>query len=243
MPGTFIVRSLIPGKNGELAFSGDEDLLNALGLNTIQESSESQFTVSVFDAHSGAAVATNVKTTSNMINTIIPPSVGLEFDPLAGINAAWNELEKAYTLSSGEKYTTTLHLSDSAMTLQVGANRGEDFLIDLGDMSTRALGIEGVNVTTRERAARSIGMLDRAITRVSEQRAKIGAYQNSLEYTAEDLTATMTNLTEAESRIRDADMAQEMMELVKLQILNQSGTSMLAQANQLPQQVLSLFQG
>ncbi|MBR0279686.1 MAG: flagellin, partial [Synergistaceae bacterium] len=68
-------------------------------------------------------------------------------------------------------------------------------------------------------------------------------YQNALDYTSENLTTTMTNLTAAESRIRDADMAQTMMEFVKLQILNQSGTSMLAQANQLPQSVLSLLNG
>ncbi|MBR0045233.1 MAG: flagellin, partial [Synergistaceae bacterium] len=76
----------------------------------------------------------------------------------------------------------------------------------------------------------------------SRQRAKIGAYQNALEWTSENLSTTSTTLTAAESRIRDADMAKEMMEFVKLQILNQSGTSMLAQANQLPQQVLSLLQ-
>ena len=76
---------------------------------------------------------------------------------------------------------------------------------------------------------------------MSAQRAKLGAYQNSLEYTVSNLTTTTTNLTAAESRIRDADMAREMMELVKLQILNQSGTAMLAQANQLPQSVLSLL--
>ena len=109
-------------------------------------------------------------------------------------------------------------------------------------MSAGSLGVTNINVTTRESASKAIGQIDAAINKVSSQRAKIGAYQNALDYTSENLTTTMTNLTAAESRIRDADMAQEMMNFVKLQILNQSGTSMLAQANQLPQSVMSLLQ-
>ncbi|MBR1437380.1 MAG: hypothetical protein IJ587_02465 [Synergistaceae bacterium] len=80
-----------------------------------------------------------------------------------------------------------------------------------------------------------------AINRISSQRAKIGSYINGLEHTMNNLTTTSANLNSAESRIRDADMAKTMMEFVKLQILNQSGTSMLSQANQLPQSVLSLL--
>ena len=128
------------------------------------------------------------------------------------------------------------------LIFQTGANQGEDFMIQLGDTSSFALGIDGVNLLTRENASRSIGILDRAISKVSSQRAKIGAYNNALDYTMKNLTTTSANLTDAESRIRDADMAQEYMDFVKWQILNQSGTSMLAQANNLPQSVMSLLQ-
>ncbi|MBR1671658.1 MAG: hypothetical protein IJ702_01895, partial [Fretibacterium sp.] len=242
VPGTFIVRSAVPGRAGELSFSGSQDILNALGLNTIQQSSESSYTASVYNAHTGSAIATNVKVTGNQLNGVIHKNVDVVFEPMSGITAAWNENTKAYALTGGQA-RLTLHLADRGMTFQTGANRGEELHVNIGAMSADALGIAGVSVATRGRAQNAIGMLDRAINRVSAQRAGIGAYQNSLEYTAENLTTAMTNLTAAESRIRDADMAQEMMELVKLQILNQSGTSMLAQANQLPQQVLSLIGG
>ena len=239
--GTFVIRSAIPGHAGELSFSGDQALLNALALNTIQESSESRYTASVYNAHTGVAVATNVQVTGNQLLGVIHENVDLEFDAMSGITATWNEAMKRYELRGGES-RLTIHLVDSSTVFQVGANKGEDLALDIGDMTAGSLGITKVNVATREAASRAIGQLDAAINKVSAQRAKIGAYQNSLEYTIENLQTTATNLTAAESRIRDADMAKTMMEFVKLQILNQSGTSMLAQANQLPQQVLSLLQ-
>ncbi|MBQ7195813.1 MAG: VWA domain-containing protein [Synergistaceae bacterium] len=239
--GTFIIRSAIPGKAGEISFSGDEDLLNALGLNAIQKSQETRYTASVFDAHSGIPV-TNVKSTSPNFKNLIAPNVDIEVDPMAGLKASWDEATRRYIISHDETYSAVVHLKDASTVFQVGANEGEDFIVQLGDSSCDALGVSSVNVLTRENALRAISTLDSAITKLASQRAKIGAYQNALEHTMENLTTTSTNLTAAESRIRDADMSQMMMELVKLQILNQSGTSMLAQANQLPQSVLSLLQ-
>ena len=161
---------------------------------------------------------------------------------MAGTSAKWDEATKRFVISSGEKYEAFVHLSDRTTAFQTGANRGEDFTVNLGDMSSHSLGITGVNLASRETAARSIGTIDRAVNYVSTQRARIGSYINGLEHTMENLTTTSANLTAAESRIRDADMSKMMMEFVKLQILNQSGTSMLAQANQLPQSVMSLMQ-
>jgi len=108
-------------------------------------------------------------------------------------------------------------------------------------MSTRALGVHNILVTDRDSAARSITVIDNAIDRVSKQRAAIGAYQNRLEHTINNLTVAGQNLTAAESRIRDLDMAKEMMNFTRLNILMQAGNSMLAQANQLPQNVLQLL--
>ncbi|MBR0315411.1 MAG: hypothetical protein IJQ99_00890 [Synergistaceae bacterium] len=102
--------------------------------------------------------------------------------------------------------------------------------------------MSNVNVATRETASKAIGIIDKAITKISSQRAKIGAYENSLEYNIEELSITSSNLTDSESRIRDADMAKTMMNFVKLQILNQTETSMLAQSNQLSNSVLKLMQ-
>ena len=181
----------------------------------------------------------NEKITGNVIQDALT-GIDIEFNfSASGAKTKWNEGSRRFTYDAS--LTEFIHLKDNGITFQTGANKGEDFMIQLGDMSSQALGISGVNLTTRESAARSIGILDRAINRVSSQRAKIGAYTNALEHTHESLTVTSLNLTAAESRIRDADMSATMMEFVKLQILNQSGTSMLAQANQMPQSVLSLL--
>mgnify|MGYP002622862197 CR=1 FL=1 len=238
---TMLVRSAVPGKSGELYFSGDDEILRALGLNTIQEASETKYTASVYDAHSGRVVASGIKSSGNIIHDAIQ-GVDIEFSPMAGVKASWDEATKRYVIAQGQTYTAALHLKDNSTTFQTGANEGEDITIQLGDMSCSALGLSGVNMASRETASSSIGIIDRAIHKVSLQRAKIGAYSNALDHTMESLTAQSTNLTAAESRIRDADMSQMMMEFVKLQILNQSGTSMLSQANQIPQSVLNLMQ-
>ena len=238
---TMLVRSAIPGKAGELYFSEDEDLLKALGLNTIHESSETEYTASVYNAHLGKVMANGIKTTGNILSGIIP-NADIEFDAMAGIQSIWDESSKRYILSDGETYSAYIHLKDNTTIFQTGANQGEDFMIQLGDTSSHSLGISGVSVVTREVASQSISTIDRAINKVSSQRANIGAYENALEHTMNNLTTTSTNLSSAESRIRDADMSKLMMDFVKLQIMNQSGTSMLAQANQLPQSVLSLMQ-
>ena len=238
---TMLVRSAIPGKAGELYFSGDEEFLNALGLNTIREASETTYTARVFDAHSGKRI-NEMNSEGSEFPSIIPPEIDVEVDSMAGINSNWDEKSKRYVFSEGDTYSAVIHLKNNTTTFQIGSNEGEDFMIQLSDTSSKALGITGVNVLTRETASRSISTIDRAINKISSQRAKIGAYTNSLEHTMSNLATTSTNLTETDSRIRDADMSQAMMNFVKLQILNQSGTSMLAQANQTPQSVLSLMQ-
>jgi flagellin len=108
-------------------------------------------------------------------------------------------------------------------------------------MSSRALGVHQVLVTDQKSAARSITIIDNALDRVAKQRASLGAYQNRLEHTINNLTVAAENLTASESRIRDLDMAKEMMNFTKLSILLQAGNSMLGQANMLPQNVLSLL--
>ena len=246
VPGTFMFRSILPGLGGELTFSGDEDLINTFALNTVKEGTTAAFRASIYDAHTGIAIqgATNVKVSDNKLIGVLHPNVDIEFDATANIKATWSEAEKNFILEPDDTtYEAIIHIVDSSTVFQIGANEGEDIAIDIGNMSAGSLGVTNINVTTRESASKAIGQIDAAINKVSSQRAKIGAYQNALDYTSENLTTTMTNLTAAESRIRDADMAQEMMNFVKLQILNQSGTSMLAQANQLPQSVMSLLQG
>ncbi|MDL2263789.1 flagellin [Synergistaceae bacterium OttesenSCG-928-I11] len=239
---TMLVRSAVAGSGGDISFAGSEDLLRALGLSTIQQSSENRYTVSVNDAHSGNAVVTSMSTTGSTLHGLFGGAIDVEWDAMANTEAAWNEQTKRYEFKrSTGIYETTIHISDNSCVLQVGANEGEDMTIGFADMSARALGLNRILVTDRESAARAITIVDNAIGLVSRQRAKLGAYQNRLEHTTSNLTTMSTNLTASESRIRDADMAKEMMEFTKLNILSQAGNSMLAQANQLPQNILSLL--
>ncbi len=240
--GTIVIRSVVAGKNGEISFTGDEDVLKALSLSQIQASKENVFSVNVSDAHSGQPVAQNVSVTGNLLIGIVHPNVDVEFDAMADVAVSWNETTKQFELANAAgTYETSLHLADNSTVFQIGANQGEDMGIDLGNMSVRSLGINRVLVTDRDSAARSITIIDGALDKVSNQRAKLGAYQNRLEHTINNLTTASQNLTAAESRIRDLDMAQEMMNFTKLQILMQAGNAMLAQANTLPQAVLQLL--
>lgn len=130
------------------------------------------------------------------------------------------------------------------VSLQIGANATaeEKMEVVIGDMGATGLGLDAVDVTTNVLAAGSIATIDTAIDSVSAQRSKLGANQNRLEHTINNLTATKENLSEANSRIRDVDMAEEMMSFTKSNILSQASTAMLAQANQMPQSVLQLLQ-
>ena len=129
----------------------------------------------------------------------------------------------------------------SAVTLQVGANNSQTIAFTIGTVSASDLGISGIAVSTAASASAAIASIDAAISTVTTSRANLGAIQNRLEHTINRLGMTSENLQAAESRIRDADMAQEMIKFTKNQILQQSGTAMLAQANQAPQSVLSLL--
>ena len=131
----------------------------------------------------------------------------------------------------------------SAITLQVGANGSQVIAFTVATMTASDLGISGIAVSTAASATAAIASIDAAIRTVNSQRASMGAIQNRLEQTISRLELTSENLQAAESRIRDADMASEMIDYTRNQILQQSGTAMLAQANQAPQSILQLLQG
>lgn len=129
--------------------------------------------------------------------------------------------------------------------LQVGANEGQTMSFSIENMGATALGVNDSNVdlSTQTGASNSLGKIDEAIAKVSKQRSLLGAVQNRLEHTIANLDNTAENLQAAESGIRDVDMASEMVTMSKYNILQQAGQSMLAQANQATQGVLSLLQG
>ncbi|MBU5314799.1 flagellin [Clostridium bornimense] len=128
------------------------------------------------------------------------------------------------------------------VSFQVGANADQTIDINMADMSTKGLSISGAEISTQNGAKAAISSIDKAITAVSEQRSIFGSVQNRLESAINSTDNTAENLQAAESRIRDVDMAKEMMNFSKNNILAQAAQSMLAQANSAPQGVLSLLQ-
>jgi flagellin len=134
-----------------------------------------------------------------------------------------------------------VHVKDVDPQYHIGANQWEVMKISMSDMSTDALGVSKLDLTTVEGAERAIGRLDKAIDKVSAERSKLGAFQNRLEYAIANLRNMHGNATASESRIRDADIAQEMIEFTRNQVMNQSGTAMLAQANSIASGILQLL--
>ncbi|MBL3647947.1 flagellin Hag [Bacillus vallismortis] len=128
-------------------------------------------------------------------------------------------------------------------TFQIGANASQQLTVNIDSMSANALGVDTLNVKDFATTPfdTQLESIDTAINNVSKQRAKLGAVQNRLEHTINNLGASSENLTAAESRIRDVDMAKEMSEFTKNNILSQASQAMLAQANQQPQNVLQLL--
>lgn len=129
-----------------------------------------------------------------------------------------------------------------AMRLQIGANEGQILAIDIPAVTLQNLGIEDIDVSTEEGSRDAIERLDGAIQTLSKIRGRLGAYQNRLESSINSLDVTSENMTSAYSRIMDVDMAEEMTNYTTYQVMTQAGTSMLAQANERPSQVLQLLQ-
>ena len=241
--GTFVIRSAVAGTAGEFTFVGDDNVLSALSLSTIQKASNNNFYVDVTEAHKLTSVATCVKLADNNLIGIVHKNVDVQFAANTGVTTCWDATANTFTFTGGAVNTceTYVHLADRTMVLQIGANQKQDIGLGIGNMGTASLGVDNIQVTSNELANRAIGKIDLAINRVSSQRATLGAVQNRIDHTINNLSVAYENLTAAESRIRDVDMAKQMMEFTKYNILSQAATAMLAQANQLPQNVLQLL--
>ena len=152
-----------------------------------------------------------------------------------------NMLTGRFARPTGENTVT------GSMWFHIGANMDQRTQVYIGTMSAMALGLRNIGdesimtLQSPDEANRAIGTLDEALKKINKQRADLGAYQNRLEMTVKGLDIGAENLQASESRIRDTDMANEMVEFTKDQVLSQAGTAMLAQANQSSQNVLSLL--
>jgi len=153
-------------------------------------------------------------------------------------------LQKELTRIGEETEFNTQNLLDGSFTgkqVHIGANKDQTMSVSIADMTASGLSVDGVDIATQTGANNALSALDGAISSVSSERSGLGALQNRLEHTINNLGTASENLTAAESRIRDVDMAKEMMNQTKSSILSQASQAMLAKANQQPQGVLQLL--
>ncbi|WP_138377066.1 flagellin [Dorea longicatena] len=179
----------------------------------------------------------------NVLETATNPTAD-EVGKMAGMIANKLGLSDEQVKDAGTKITFSASAGNGGLTLQIGdtADKFNQMTVSVGDMHAKALGISDVDISTQAGAKAAVDKIKSAINSVSSTRGDLGAIQNRLEHTINNLSVSAENMTAAESRIRDVDMANEMMAYTKNNILVQSSQAMLAQANQLPQGVLQLLQ-
>jgi flagellin len=201
----------------------------------------------IFDFEKGTGVIADFKIKATATSILLSPeNKGIIFKwdtSVYDINSFGGAQPMEEVIDSGVVRAEERWYEDTSLIFQIGANEGQNMVAGLDDMRAAALGLtnDSLKVTDQNSAERTIMVIDAAIHKVSSARAKIGAVQNRLEHTISNLGVAAENLTAAESRIRDADMAKEIMEFTKQQILLQSANAMLAQSNMIPQNVLQLL--
>ena len=199
-----------------------------------------------------AATATADKVAIDATATTLTGTIGDGTGKFTVNDADGNAVSLA-DIQVGESVTLSFKAYDEgnddvskALSMQIGANSGQKIFVGIDDMSANALnlrvGQEAIDVSTADKASAAITTINNAIEQVSAQRSDLGSYQNRLEHTISNLDNSSENLSAAESRVRDVDMAKEMMEMTRANILSQASQSMLAQAQQQPQSVLQLLQ-
>lgn len=243
VPGTMILQSALTGKDGELSFIGSQKLMDALGLEVVQESSQNIQTITAKDDLTG--VISGERVTSNSRVTDVIPGVDLIVDTRTGVDAYYNTGTGKIDFKPSsrlENQNLNLHIVDARTEIQIGTEKGEKLDVSLPALNTAALGIGNTNINTQDDAQRAITEIDNALTKVVSTRAKIGAYINRLNSTINTLATAEENTTSSESRIRDTDIARETTAMTTAQVAYQANIAILAQANQIPAIALSLLQ-
>lgn len=242
VPGTMILQSALTGKTGELSFTGNQKLMDALGLETVQESSQNLQTITAKDNLTGVVMGERV--TSNSRVTDVIPGLDLIVDSRTGVDAVWNEGTGKIDFTPSnrlENKNLNIHVVDARTEIQVGTEKGEKLDVSLPALDTIALGIGNTNINTQDDAQRAITEIDNALTKVVSVRAKIGANINRLESTMNTLATAEENTVSSESRIRDTNIAKETTAMTAAQVAYQANISLLAQANQIPAIAMQLL--
>ena len=253
--GNFTLTSKVGGENGAklTGISTTDTTQDAVKAGAVTKGKNETVTLTAGAQNiaAGDTIVLNGKTYEFVANTSSKPKtegataivVGVNDATIANLNTALENAGVKAT-KNGNDLVLSATKDGAALTLQIG-DTSEDFNqmnVSVGDMHTVALGIADIDISTQAGAKAAVDKIKSAINSVSSTRGDLGAIQNRLEHTINNLSVTAENMTAAESRIRDVDMANEMMAYTKNNILVQSSQAMLAQANQLPQGVLQLLQ-
>ena len=224
------------GKDAEIDIHADQELATMLGLSTSGEYAQgADCTVELDRSDDGGFTNTSTVTIDGDYVTVRDrDDFEMVFRVSGGAGAA--------TPENPTGAVTVTVLDAGPMTLQIGANEGQTMEVRIPRVDVVTLNIEEANIGTQEGAMEAITLFNDAVNEVSTVRAKLGAYQNRLEHAINSLDVSAENLTEALSRIEDTDMAGEMATYTQYQVLTQAATSMLAQANERPQNILNLLQ-
>ena len=227
--GSFLVfETKDSGTDAEIKVYADQELASLLGLSTGGSSAKGQdATITLDTTDAGGFSNTATVSTNGDYVTVRDRD---DFEMVFQVSGKIVKEVKVTVLDVGP------------MSLQIGANEGQTVEVRIPRVDTTTLNIDSANIGTQEGADAAISLFDAAINEVSEIRSKLGAYQNRLDHAINSLDVSAENLTEALSRIEDTDMAAEMAGYTQNQVLTQAATSMLAQANERPQSILSLLQ-
>jgi len=222
------------------------DMISFVDMQTALEGQFQTLTIALRIDQVGSTIAftsTRLGTHHNNAAAGFTSVVTLNFTGAAGDEAFLSDklgMSEGTVKGTGDN-NFRLHVVAGGSQFQIGADEGQSMNINIANMSAEALGVEDIDMTTVDKAQAALARINKAIDTVSSERSKLGSFQNRLEYAINNLQNTSTNLTSAESRIRDTDMATEMIEFTRNQIVSQSGTAMLSQANMVPQGVLQLL--
>ncbi len=250
--GGTVLTVMNPEPGRRLVWGGDDKTLSAFGFTDIQDAQPPVFSVTVNNVSAPFAryVPRSLKVFGDRVSGLIQ-GVDMNFRTTLNISLSGSSvtqvggfnIPKLVVSQNEDSSKFLIEITPRPLVFQIGANQGDILATKIGDISAQSLGISGINIVDQTLAGESIRTIDVALNRLNAERANLGAVQNRLESTIQSLQIASENLTSSESQIRDLDFSQEIVNFTSLQVLTQSATSFLAQANALSNTVLTLIGG
>ncbi|GAB7140558.1 flagellin [Deferribacterales bacterium RsTz2092] len=236
--GAIVIQSGITGKDSIITFTGDDDIVDALGLMTIQRNVGDTLNATVTTV-SGVPANGTYRSHDGMVRNIIP-GADIYVNTHSGATATANA-NGVITFTTKGSQDAYINVVNRAMLTQVGIGAGQTMESSIGRVDARGLELNHINVGSTEGAARAIGAIDEAMNRLGSIRATVGAQMSALEYIQRNINSSRQTAATAESNIRDLDIAEESARFLQNKTILESAMAMLAQANAIPQLVLGLI--